>query len=125
MSRYDQQDRDQPFAEAVAVTLDPGEQAVITLEPEDHLSEYFLRELSVSRHTDSTYKVETDGTTLFGPNPVPPTDPQDSWPAFKPPETFSDRVTVTVTNVHASKTRTYVVEMNGWERRPFPDEGGW
>lgn len=119
------QDRDDPFNQAKAVTLDAGQEAEITFEPAERQSEYYMATLAISKRSDSSYRVETDGTNEFGPAPIPPTDIDDDADTFRPPATFEDSVTVTVANLDSSATRTYNLQVVGWERRRFTDEGGW
>lgn len=125
MSDYKHEDRDDAFNEAVAITLSPGQRGTVTFEPEGRVSDYYLPTLAVSKHPNSTYKVETDGTTEYGPAPVPPTDVDDDSDTFRPPETFADEAVIVIENLDSSTTRTYFVQAVGWERRRFPGEGGW
>lgn len=125
MTKWDHQNRDNPFNEAASVTLDPGERAEVTFEPENRVSDYFLPTLAVSKHPNSSYEIQTDGTTLFGPAPIPPTDPDDDSDTFRPPETFADSAVVIVENLDSTATRTYYIQVIGWERRRYTDEGGW
>lgn len=125
MTRFDHQDRDDPFNESTAVTLDPGEEVTVTFEPAERQSDYFLPQVAISKFPNSTYRVETDDTNEYGPAPLPPTTPDDDADTFRPPTTFSDKVTVTVANLDGSSTRTYYLQIVGWERRKFTDEGGW
>lgn len=127
MTKWDHEDRDDPFNVGDAVTLDPGQRAEVTLTVEDRLSDYFLPVLAMSRHKTSSYEIRADGVTIYGPAPIPPADPQDNGEPFSPPETFEDEVTLVVENLDSSKTRTYYLQAKGWERRQYPNEGdeGW
>jgi len=125
MSKWDHQNRDDPFNESTAVTLDPSEEATVTFQPDGRLSDYFVPTVAVSKHPNSEYTVETDGTSEYGPAPLPPTDPDDDSDTFRPPETFSDSLTVQVTNLDATATRRYYIQVIGWERRRYTDEGGF
>jgi hypothetical protein len=119
------QDRDDPFNAAKAVTLDAGTEATVRFEPQERQSDYFLATVAISKRADSSYLVETDGTAEYGPAPIPPTDPDDDSDTFRPPTTFSDHVEITVQNLDSSATRTYYLQVVGWERRRFTDEGGF
>lgn len=123
MSRWDNENRDDHFNEATSVTLDPGQKGTITFEPEDRQSDYYLPMLAASKIEDSEYEILTDGTTTFGPAPIPPTDIDDDNQTFIPPETFSDYCDVEISNL-GSNTQTYIVQAKGWERRKRTDEGG-
>lgn len=126
MSRFDHVNRDDPFNESASVTLDAGQEATVTFSPDRKVqSTYFLATVAVSKFSDSDYEIETDGTTEYGPAPIPPTDPDDDSDTFRPPTTFEDMVTITVANLDSSATRTYYFQVVGWERRRLVDEGGW
>ncbi len=103
-----------PFNAPTAVTLDVGEQATVTFEPEKRVTEFVLPIMAVSKHSDTTYTVRTDDETVFGPAPVPPTDPDDLQQTFYPPQRFDQSLTVEVANV-GGRAAVYVVQPVGWE----------
>ena len=112
-----------PFNSPVSVTLDPGEQATVSYQPEQRDAEFRLPVVAVSKHPDSSYEVKLDQTNRYGPASVPPTDIDDLTVTFVPALTFKDSLVVIVTNLAASSTtRDYVVQPIGWE--PFDSSGG-
>jgi len=103
-----------PFNSPTAVTLAVGEQATVMFEPEKRVTDFVLPIMAISKHSDATYTVRTDDETVYGPAPVPPTDPDDLQQTFYPPQRFSQSLTVEVANVGGASA-TYVIQPVGWE----------
>lgn len=104
------------FNETVSRVLDPGQQLTAEFTPKQRTATFHLPVLAVSKFPDSTYRVKTDGTTVFGTAPIPPTDVDDLDVTFIPPKEFTGSLEVQVTNAGAN-TRRYHVQALGWEVR--------
>lgn len=127
MDVTDVRPRDSPFNDVVSVSLDAGQEAVIGYEPEDRRSNFIVPTVAISKYPNSTYTVELDSQTRFGPAEIPPTDIDDDVETFVPAEAFSDRMEIVVSNL-SSSTRTYHIQVKGRERRGTVDQGsgrGW
>lgn len=112
-------DNDVPVNETAAVTLDSGQEAVVTFSPIQNITEHAVIVLAVSKQKDTTYTIEMDGGEVYGPAAIPPTDIDDTVQTFIPPRSFSSECRVKVANTGAS-TRTYHVQLIGYEKA----EGG-
>lgn len=118
---------DEPFNDVVSVSLASGEEAVIGYEPEDRYSNFIVSMVAMSKYPNSSYEVEMDGQTRFGPAEIPPTDIDDSDDTWTPARVFSDRMEIVISNL-SSSNRTYHVQVEGRERRGTVDHGdgrGW
>lgn len=104
-----------PVNEPVTVTLNSGEEASVTFSPIKQVSEHVVITLAVSKSADTTYTIEMDGTAVFGPASIPPTDIDDSVQTFMPPRDFSQHCKVKISNL-GSSTTTYHVQLVGFER---------
>lgn len=121
MSLYDQQSRDDSFNRVASVTLADGQKASVTFSPSDRTSQYFLRMAAISKKTGSTYEVRLDDAVEFEEAAIPPTDVDDSVDTFTPPETFEREIEIVIKNTSGS-SKTYRVQVAGWERRRRTDE---
>lgn len=121
-SQYDHRNRDQPFNETESVTIDSGQEGSVTFTLTGSRSRFFLPTLAISKKGGTTYELELDGQTVYGPAGIPPTDVDDDSDTFRPPEYFERKATVTITNTSANDGRTYFVQLVGWER---PTDGGY
>lgn len=108
-----------PVNEPVSVTLNAGEEAVVEFSPIGQVVEHAVVVLAISKAKDTTYEISMDGTTVFGPSGIPPTDIDDTVQTFIPPRSFGSNCTVTVSNTGAA-TKTYHVQLIGYEQ----DAGG-
>lgn len=110
-----------PFNDVVTVDLAAGEEAVIGYEPEDRRSRFVVPTVAASKRPDSDYKITLDGVTRFGTAAIPPTDIDDDADTFRPPREFSDRMEIVIGNL-GSGSRTYHVQVVGWETRRRVDD---
>jgi hypothetical protein len=110
-----------PVNEPVSVRLDVGEQATVTFETVQSVSDLMVPIVAISKHPESVYKVSSDGTRRYGPADIPPTDVDDLSVCFVPALRFDSKLTVEVTNL-SSSTRNYHIQPVGWE--PFGGTNG-
>lgn len=111
---------DSPFNDVISVELDAGKEAVISYEPEDRRSEFYVRTVAISKAAQTAYRIDTDGTNEFNGD-IPPTDIDDLDQTFFPPESFEDHMEIVITN-SSDATRIYHIQVIGWESRRVVDE---
>ena len=104
-----------PVNEPVTVTLNAGQEATVSFAPIQNVTEHVVVTLAASKAPDTTYEVKMDGTVVFGPASIPPTDIDDTVQTFVPPRDFSQSCKVRVSNL-GSSTKTYHVQLIGYER---------
>ena len=115
-------ERDQPFLDTQSVLLGAGERAVLDYSLSDTRSQFHLVMAAISKHTESTYSIEVDGSDEYE-SPVPPTDIDNAQQTYIPPLVFDNSMTITVENLSDAE-RYYHCQIKGWERPPTVDEGG-
>lgn len=111
------------FNEVGSVTLAAGQEGTITFTPTGRSSRHYAEQIAADKEPDTIYRVEVDGQVVFGDHSMPPTDIDDAAPTFRPAKRFDRELVVVITNTGAS-TRTYRVNLVGWEVRRLVDEGG-
>ena len=104
-----------PVNEPVTVTLNSGEEATVSFAPIKQVTEHVVVTLAASKSADTTYEVQMDDQTVFGPASIPPTDIDDTVQTFVPPRDFRQECKVRVSNL-GSSTKTYHVQLIGYER---------
>lgn len=105
---------DTPFLSPYTVTVPAGSKATVTFEPEESGSVFYLASVAISKEDQTTYELRDDGTTMFGPAAVPPTDIDDSSVTWVPCQRFRTSLTAIIKNV-SSAERTYTVLPMGYE----------
>lgn len=106
---------DAPFNETVSAELAPGQKLTAKFTPEQSETRMYLPILAVSKYPNMSYEASADGEPIYGPSRVPPTDVDDLSVTFVPAKSFTRSLTVEVTNLDGSVTRTVVVQPVGWE----------
>ena len=102
------------FAHPESVELQAGEKATIEWEPERSGTTFYMKVLAASKAKDTVYTIKADGSTIFGPAAVPPTDIDDLVAVWDPPKTFTTSVEITIKNL-GTGTRTYHAQPVGFE----------
>ena len=102
------------FAKPETVELDGGEKATIEWEPERSGTTFYLAVLAASKAGDSSYTIKADGTTVYGPAAIPPTDIDDLVAVWNPPKQFGTSLELTIKNF-GTGTRTYHAQPVGFE----------
>ncbi|UWG46577.1 hypothetical protein HSRCO_0278 [Halanaeroarchaeum sp. HSR-CO] len=97
-----------------SATLDGNQKATMTWERERSGTTFYLPMLAASKEGDTTYEVKMDGSTIFGPAAIPPTDIDDKVAIWDPPKTFDSKLTVIIRNL-GTASRTYHVQPVGFE----------
>ena len=105
---------DTPFLEPYTVTVPAGSKAVVEFTPEESQSVFYLASVAISKEAETTYELRDDGTPMYGPAAVPPTDIDDSAVTWVPCQRFRDSLSVIIKNV-SSAERTYTVLPMGYE----------
>ncbi len=105
---------DTPFLSPYTVDVPAGSKATVEFVPEESNSVFYLASVAVSKEAETTYELRDDGTTMFGPAAVPPTDIDDSAVTWVPCQRFRSSLEVIIKNV-SSATRTYTVLPMGYE----------
>lgn len=104
------------ITEVESVDLNPGQRAVITFTPSRTSTRYRLGAVAISKRTTSSYEVQLDGNSHFGPEEIPPTDIDDMGVVWTPALPMEDEMRVIVEDLRASGgTRTYHAQPLGYE----------
>jgi hypothetical protein len=107
---------DTPVNEPATVRLQGGEKATVEFETVQSTSDLVLPIVAISKHPESVYTVESDGTRRYGPADIPPTDIDDLQVCFVPALRFESTLTVEISNL-GSTARDYNIQPIGYE--PF------
>jgi len=105
---------DTPFLEPYTITVPAESKGTVTFVPEESGSTFYLASVAISKESQTTYELRDDGTTMFGPAAVPPTDIDDSTVTWVPCQQFQNSLEVIVKNV-SDAPRTYTVLPMGYE----------
>lgn len=105
---------DRPIVEGRQQELAVGEKWTVEFTPESSGTTIYLASVGISKVPGSTYEVRLDGETVYGPDPIPPTDVDDMGIVFVPTYQFETSMTVVVRNT-AGSTSTYNLQPIGWE----------
>lgn len=105
---------DKALIEGRQQRLQVGEQWTVEFEPEQSGVTVHLMAVAITKVSGSSYQVKIDGTTIYGEDPIPPTDTDDVGVVFVPTHTFEESLTVTVKNLSGTEA-TYSVQPIGWE----------
>lgn len=105
---------DVPFNEPVKMSVPAGSEGRATFTPKQRNTRFILPIVAVSKETDTTYQVEIDGTTVYGPAAAPPTDVDDLAVTFTPAYEFRSEMIVSVANLGTAE-RNYIVQPVGYE----------
>ena len=103
-----------PLATPKTVRLDGGEEATITWTPERSGTTFYLQVLAASKASESTYRIKADGSVIYGPAAIPPTDIDDLVPVWNPAHEFTTSLELRIQNV-GTGTRTYHAQPVGYE----------
>lgn len=107
---------DAPVHETAAVTLSPSQKATVTMTPETAGNLHYIPTVAASKLADSSYKVVVDGTTRFGPGPIPPTDVDDLDAVFLPALKLNRKLKIEIKDLRDSGgERRYMTQALGWE----------
>lgn len=107
---------DTPVHEAAKVSLEPGQKAIVTMSPETAGSQHRIPVVAISKHGRTNYRIKVDGSTRFGPSPIPPTDPDDMGTVFMPTLSLQREMKVQIKDVRSSGgARTFYVQTIGWD----------
>jgi len=115
----------QPNAEDVAfndpytVEIDHEKEAEIKFTPEQSGSTFYVAAVAISKVRDTVYEIQDDGSEMFGPANIPPTDIDDLTVTWVPCKQFETSMTVYIRNFTGSP-QEYHVQPIGFER----SEGG-
>ena len=91
-----------------------GSKATVEFEPEESNSVFYLASVAISKEAQTTYELRDDGTPMFGPAAIPPTDIDDSSVTWVPCQRFRTSLSVIIKNV-SSAARTYSILPMGYE----------
>jgi hypothetical protein len=105
---------DTPFLSPYTVAVPAGSKATVEFEPEESGSTFYLASVAISKEAQTTYAIRDDGTPMFGPAAVPPTDIDDSTVTWVPCQRFRTSLEVIIKNV-SSAERTYSILPMGYE----------
>ena len=105
---------DTPFLSPYTVSIPPGSKATVEFVPEESGSVFHLASVAVAKEARTTYEIKDDGTTMYGPAAIPPTDIDDSGVTWVPCQRFRSSLEVLIKNVGSSE-RTYTVLPMGYE----------
>jgi hypothetical protein len=105
-----------PVHIAESVDIPGNSRGTITFTPRESGTVFRIPALAVSKRAQTTFEVVADGTVRFPQAAVPPTDVDDFGPVFWPSLQFRDSLEVIVRNLD-TVTRTYNVQVSGWEQR--------
>lgn len=100
--------------ETATATLATGEQVTFTFEAENRSQDLFLPIVAISKFPDFSYEIRRDGSDVFGPSRIPPTDIDDLQPSFFPALDLSEKMKVVVSNL-SDRDRVIHVQVVGWE----------
>lgn len=100
--------------ETASVDLNSGEQATVAFEAENRVSSLVLPIVAISKYPGFVYEISRDGSTVYGPSRIPPTDIDDLNPCFIPALQLSDTMTIEISNL-STADRTITVQAVGWE----------
>ncbi|MFD1588716.1 hypothetical protein ACFR9U_17190 [Halorientalis brevis] len=102
------------LCEPETVALDPGQKATITVTPKQSSTTLRIVTPAMSKFKDSSYRVELDGNTVYGPAALPPTDVDDMAGMWRPAKRANNDVKLIIKNL-SSNPRTYHTQLVGWE----------
>jgi hypothetical protein len=105
---------DSPVNEPITRDVAAGTRLTARFVPEQRNTTFVLPIVAVSKRPNTTYEVRMDGNTVYGPAPVPPTDPDDLGVVWMPARQFSQSLEVVIRNLGSSE-RPYVIQPVGWE----------
>ena len=105
---------DTPFLEPYTASVPAGSKATITFEPEESGSTFYLAGVAISKEDQTTYELRDDGTPMYGPAAIPPTDIDDSGVTWVPCQRFRTSLQAIIKNVGPSE-RVYTVLPMGYE----------
>lgn len=105
---------DTPFLSPYTVTVPAGSKATVEFTPDESGSVFYLASVAISKEAQTTYELRDDGTPMYGPSAVPPTDIDDSTVTWVPCQRFRTSLKAIIKNV-SSAERTYTVLPMGYE----------
>jgi len=100
--------------ETATATLAIGEQATFSFEADNRSQDLYLPIIAISKFPGFSYEVRRDGSDVYGPARLPPTDIDDLQPCFIPALDLSETMQVTVSNL-SDRDRVIHVQAVGWE----------
>lgn len=107
---------DNPFLDPFTIQV-PGEsKGTVTFEPEEYGSTFYLATVAISKESQTTYEIKDDGTEMFGPSQVPPTDIDDFGVTWVPCQQFKNSLEVVIRNLSGGP-KTYTVLPMGYESK--------
>lgn len=106
---------DTPFLSPYTVTIPAGSKATVVFEPEESSSVFHLAAVAISKEAETTYEIRDDGTPMYGPAAIPPTDIDDSTVTWVPCQRFRNSLEVIIKNVSDAQQRTYSILPMGYE----------
>lgn len=105
---------DNPFLDPFTITIPPQSKGTVTFVPEQSKSTFYLATVAISKESQTSYELKDDGTQMYGPAQVPPTDIDDFTVTWVPCQQFRTSLEVVIKNL-ADQTRTYTVMPMGYE----------
>jgi hypothetical protein len=97
------------------VSIDSGQKARISFTPETTGTTFSVPTVAITQRSDTSYEIETDKSTEFGPSEIPPTAPDDLAQPFPVPVEFETEMVVIIKNLSNTDGRKYHVQLIGWE----------
>lgn len=104
-----------PLNAADGATLDPGERVTFTFTSTQAGATMMVPVIAASKFPQARYEVQLDGSTVYGPAPVPPTDVDDLAATFHPARQAQQQIEIVVSNLSSSTTRVCTAQAIGWE----------
>lgn len=106
---------DVAFNEPYTLTLDDGQEGVVTFTPEQSGSTFYVAAVAMSKVSGTVYELSDDGTTMYGPANIPPTDIDNFSVCWLPCKQFETTLKATITNLSGNR-QTYHIQPVGFER---------
>jgi hypothetical protein len=100
--------------ETATATLASGEQVTFTFEAENRSQDLYLPIVAISKFPGFSYEIRRDGSDVYGPARIPPTDIDDLEPCFMPALDLSEKMKVVVSNL-SDRDRVVHTQAVGWE----------
>lgn len=106
-----------PYNDPYTAVLEPGQKVTATWTPSQTGTTFFMPTLAASKLAETTYTIEADGGTIYGPDhSIPPTDIDDLETVWWPPQEWVDELKVTIKRLStATGSEVYHIQPIGWE----------
>jgi len=105
-----------PITAVESVDLAPGERAVLEVVPERSSTLLQVATVGVTHHDSTAFEVRSDGSTVYGPESIPPSRVDDPAPTWIPAIPVRSTLHVVVDDLRDSgDSRTYHAQPIGYE----------